>query len=271
MVRNGMRLVFCKVFIVFIMALMPLAQAGASDEFPLRAKYPELPVISLDDLAKDYDSIVVIDVRSRFEYDVIHVDKAKHVPVSNTTFGKNLEETLGGDKSKKAAVYCNGHTCAKSYKAAKKAKELGFTNVMVFDAGIFEWTMAHPERSTLLGQTPAEKSKIIPKDQFKARLIDAAVFEEKIAGDPKAFVIDARDPIQRKQNPEYKVKPRLMPMDKLVAQLENKGFKKMAQGKTMYIFDAVGKQVRWLQYHLEENGMTDYYFLKGGVRSIFEN
>ena len=39
------------------------------------------------------------------------------------------------------------------------------------------------------------------------------------------------------------------------------------KNKQLLIFDAVGKQVRWLQYHLEDGGYSDYYFLAKGVLS----
>ena len=52
-----------------------------------------------------------------------------------------------------------------------------------------------------------------------------------------------------------------MPMDRLVKLLKKGEFK----DKQMLIFDAVGKQVRWLQYHLEDNGYSNYYFLNKGV------
>lgn len=33
----------------------------------------------------------------------------------------------------------------------------------------------------------------------------------------------------------------------------------------LLVYDNVGKQVRWVQYYFEKHGITDYYFLKGGV------
>ena len=252
--------------IALIMLTMSFVNA---EEFPLRSKFPSIPTISTADLAKEYDSIIVVDVRSEFEFNVIHVAKSVHIPIAKSSFGKMLEKALGGDKTQKAAVYCNGHTCSKSYKAAKKAKELGFTNVVAFDAGIFEWTMANPDKSTLLGESPADKSKIISKDDFSKKLVETAEFEKQIAAESDAFIIDARDPIQRKKTPTYKGKIRSMPMDKLVKALANNIFKKSTEGKKLYIFDAVGKQVRWLQYYLEKNGVTNYCFLKGGVWSVF--
>ncbi len=58
-------------------------------------------------------------------------------------------------------------------------------------------------------------------------------------------------------------------MDKLAKNLKVPPFRKSIEGKTLYIFDAVGKQVKWLQYHLEKEGVSDYYFLKKGVWSVY--
>ncbi len=39
---------------------------------------------------------------------------------------------------------------------------------------------------------------------------------------------------------------------------------------TVFIYDAVGKQVRWLQYLLEKNNIENYYFMQGGVKGYIE-
>jgi hypothetical protein len=36
------------------------------------------------------------------------------------------------------------------------------------------------------------------------------------------------------------------------------------QRKTLLIYDAVGKQVMWLQYYLVRGGARDYFFMQGG-------
>jgi hypothetical protein len=42
------------------------------------------------------------------------------------------------------------------------------------------------------------------------------------------------------------------------------------QGKGLLIYDAAGKQVRWLQYYLEDRGVKTYHFMDGGMRSYFK-
>ena len=40
--------------------------------------------------------------------------------------------------------------------------------------------------------------------------------------------------------------------------------------KTLLITDAVGKQVQWLQYYLDEGGYQNYFFLHKGVLGASE-
>lgn len=255
-----------KMMILFwglMLALMIGAgQVAAGEEFPLRAEYPEVKVISTAELARDFANLIVIDVRSTMEYDVGHINEASHVDLSKATFVKDLEVVRGKDDPRTMAFYCNGHTCAKSYKAVKKAAEAGFSNIVAYDAGIFDWIMANPEKATLMGSTPAPQDKIIPKSELQKRMTGFAEFKAK-AAEPNAMVIDIRDPFQRKVIPEVP-KMRNIPLDRLLGLLKEKQF----INNNLLILDAVGKQVSWLQYHLEENGYKNYSFLEKGVAGI---
>lgn len=253
--------------LTIVMAVLFLATPVLAEEFPLRAKYPDVKPISIDDLAAKYNNTIVIDVRSKMEFDTVHVAKAKHVQVTRNDFLSELEKVRAKDGSEPIAFYCNGHSCAKSYKAAVKAMGAGFSNIFCFDAGIFEWVNAYPERGTLLGQTPADKSKLIPKSKLNEHKIEFAAFKTK-AGEPNSVILDTRDPFQRikgtdlDQNKAVVLKNiRSIPMDRMLKLIEKKEF----SDKQLLIFDAVGKQVRWLQYYLEDAGYSDYYFLKKGV------
>ena len=42
--------------------------------FPLRKHFPNCPFISTADLTKNYDNTIIIDVRSKFEFDVVHIE-----------------------------------------------------------------------------------------------------------------------------------------------------------------------------------------------------
>jgi rhodanese-related sulfurtransferase len=249
--------------------IFTVGTAIADSEFPLREKYPNVKPITLEQLNQDYDSTIIVDVRSKEEFDVIHINKALNLPVTKGDFLSSLEKTRAKDGTTDIAFYCNGHTCAKSYKAAKKALGANFENIYCFDAGIFEWTTAYPDKSALLGQTPVSTDKLISKDDLNAHKIGFADFKAK-ASAKNAMVIDLRDPFQRAkdsslpQNKNVDMKGiRNIPMDRLVTLIKKGEFK----NKQLLIFDAVGKQVRWLQYHLEEGGYSDYFFMAKGVLS----
>ena len=254
-------IVFTFVLILFSTSIF------AAGEFPLRAKYPDVQPISIEDLSSRYNGMEIVDVRSKMEFDVIHIAKAKHIQVTKSEFLGNLEQLRSKKDKKPIAFYCNGHTCAKSYKAAAQAINAGFENIYCFDAGIFEWVDAYPEHGTLLGQTPADKSKLISKADLSAKMLPFAHFKEKSL-QPNTIVIDTRDPFQRAKSsdlPQNRIVDlsgiRNIPMDRLLDLLKKKNF----ADKQLLIFDAVGKQVRWLQYHLEENGYNDYNFMEKGA------
>lgn len=259
---------FCLPLLLLIVLTLAVP-LRAEETFPLRAKFPGVAPITTDELAARYDSATIIDVRSKMEFDVIHVSKALYIPVSTADFLKLLGKKA--DKAGKVPLvfYCNGIHCAKSYEAAEQAEAAGFKNVYCYDAGILEWTKRFPDKAAILGKTPAPAGKLISKADFEKRKLSFADFKSK-AQSPNAVVIDMRDPAQRIKEanlPQSKEVllggMRSIPGDRLVELLNKKEF----QGKTLLVFDAVGKQVQWLQYYLEENRYTDYAFLKDGVLS----
>lgn len=253
-----------KTFIMTAMVLFMFVAGAvqASDEYPLRAKYPDVKVMTTQDLNAGFDAAIVVDVRSTMEFDVAHVNKAKHVPISKATFIKDLEKVREKKSATSIVFYCNGHTCAKSYKAAQQTAAAGFDNVYAYDSGIFDWIMAFPDKATFMGRTPAPKEKIIPKSELSKRMLSFAEFKKAAeAGD--VVVIDIRDPFQRKKIPSINGL-RNIPLDRLTKLLQQKEF----SGKKLLLLDAVGKQVRWIQYYLVENGYTDYAFLEKGVAGI---
>jgi len=245
--------------VFMVCAAMFVTKVSAADDFPLRVKFPDMKTISTEELTKGYDSTIIVDVRSSVEFDVARINSAKHVPISKASFVADLEKVRGKTDAAPMAFYCNGHKCPKSYEAYGKAAEAGFTNIFVYDGGIFDWITANADKATLMGKTPAPADKIIPESELKKRMIPLDEFKTK-AANANAMVIDIREPVQRKVIPDI---PNLrnIPLDQLLGQLQKKQF----ADKQLLVLDAVGKQVEWLQYHLEENGYTNYNFLANGV------
>lgn len=239
--------------------------AGAANEFPLRAQYIDVAVIETADLAKRFGDVVVVDVRSSYEYKTLHVKGSVLLPLDDSKFidkVRSMHEQL----KRPIVFYCNGKTCRKSYDAAIKAAQARIPNILCYDAGIADWAKSQPDKTVLLGKSPIRPDDLISHEDFKARLLAPKDFEAKVG--PKAIVLDVRDRIQR-DNP-------LFPFREERAEMEDKAAldpiieQAKREKKTVLIYDQVGKQVEWFQYYLESKGLKDYHFLKGGAQAFFD-
>lgn len=237
-----------------------VSTAHAGDAFPFRGNYSDVPVIELAELSNGSADYFIVDVRSKLEYDVIHIANAVNIPVSNRGFEKLVAKQRPANK--KIITYCNGHTCKKSYKAARRLMKAGLNEVYAFDAGIFDWTQANPDKSTLLGESPANLNNLVPKSTFAEHTLNSKEFFTR-QKDENSFLIDVRESFQRTNGDTLKG-ARSIPVDRLHKWLAA-GNKK---DKVLFIVDAVGKQVRWLQYYLIKYNYENYYFLKGGAEKI---
>lgn len=238
-----------------------VCQQAVADEnmaFPLREKYHGVPTISHQKLYRELASTVVIDVRSKYEFDTLHITNAINISISNAGFITRLMRIRQRD-TRPIVFYCNGITCAKSYKASDKALKFGINNVSTFDLGIFGWTKAHPDASVLLGESPVPLDRLINEKKRVAHLLSPAAFVDRINSD--AMVVDIREHFQRDVIILTKV-TRVASSDKIIGLIR----KAKKYDKTMLIYDAVGKQTRWLQYLLEKEGVEDYYFMEGGLK-----
>ncbi len=239
------------------------AQDGLN--FPLRSKYSSLKPIDTQELAAIYDKAIIVDARNKMEYKVLHM-KGAH----NFLVGKMKEKDLLGLRSKNGSTpmifYCNGITCAKSYKATAKAAKWGFKNIRVYDAGVFHWALKHPERAVFFGKplTPElVADKIISNKKLAEKMLAVPDFIREVRSG-KYTVFDVRDANERSATPIRLAKMRSMPFDTMVTLLE-KGSRAVPR-KSILVLDNVGKQVKWLQYYLRQAGVKDYFFLKGGVQ-----
>lgn len=241
---------------------------AANAEFPGRAIYLGTDYIAIDDLKKEFDNVIVVDVRSHYEYETLRILGAKNLALNSATFVSKMQKLRSDNKDKKIVVYCNGKTCMKSYKAASKAKARGITNVVAFDAGIMDWAKSLPEKAVLLGITPIDPNKLIAKSRFKERLLAPNKFAEMSRG-KNISVLDVRDRLQRMGMALFVGIENQAGLDN-DAKLNHYIKKAINEKKTLLIYDESGKQVRWLMYRLEAKGLQDYYFMKGGTRAYFK-
>lgn len=262
-----MKKLLCALLLALSSLIQPVANAAnqANDEFPFRVRYPDVEVMTTADLAKRINDVLVIDVRSKYEYDTLHVKDAVNVPLT-TGFGDKM--VLLRDKHKKPFVfYCNGKTCLKSYDAVLLAAKARLDNIYAYDAGIFDWAKAQPEKTVLLGRSPIKPEDMIDKKRFQAHLLDPKDFGARV-GD-KSVVLDVRDRVQRDTAlfPFKEQRAQLDELKKIDAVIEEAKLQK----KTLLVYDQTGKQVEWFQYYLENKGMKDYYFMKGGAQAHFDH
>jgi predicted sulfurtransferase len=260
---------------LLILVMLPVsvfaAQKSDKEGFPGRThkKYKDAPYIELEDLKKKLNDVIVVDARSRFEYETLKIKGAINIPVALKTFGDEVKKLR--EKSDKPLVfYCNGHTCMKSYKAVLDAQKAGVDNVFAYDAGIFDWAKAYPNDAELLGKSPVDNRDILSKKQFKSRVLNPDKFSELATDDPsKVIVLDIRDKYQRAGIGFFPVQERwtsLNKMEKVYSYIR----KAKEKGKALFIYDEVGKQVRWLQYALEREGIKNYYFMEKGATGYYK-
>ena len=236
-------------------------------EFPGRDRYPKTAFISITDFQKVKDSVVIVDVRSEYEHQTLRIKGALNVSISSTDFVEKMRKLRTENPSKQIVVYCNGKTCMKSYKAAKKCRDNKIKNVVSYDAGIMDWAKKYPADSVLLGKSPVDPKKIIGKKVFKTYLIKPEEFEKKLSG--KVLVLDVRDSFQRDGTGLFSGKERNVSIND-VAGLSKYIAQANKRGQTLLIYDAVGKQIRWLQYLLEEQNAKSYFFMNGGAKAYYQ-
>jgi rhodanese-related sulfurtransferase len=247
-----------------------LTTAAAADEgFPGRAKFPRISTYSMTQLHDHLDQVVVVDARSHYEFETLRIKGALNIPVADKDFEDKVLQ-LHQQSKKPIVFYCNGRSCFKSYIAARRAKEANIQDVHAYDAGIFEWVKRYPEKSVLLNASPVDPKQLISRDRFKAHLLDPNTFSDRATLQGKAtMILDVRDKYQRAGVGFYPGKERWVSLDQR-EKLQRYIQKARRSNKTLLIYDEVGKQVRWLQYALEKEGIKDYYFMHKGARGYFE-
>lgn len=237
--------------------------------FPYRDSYPEIKIIELGELKAGLDkgAFLVIDVRTPTEFNAIHIKRAINLPYTTAKFSEQLKALSRENPGKEFAVYCNGITCIKSYKAAEDALYAGIEKVYAFDAGIRAWANTYPDQTLLNGEEMESKDRLSNADrQFFNCCLSYDQFKS-LSGNENTVIIDARDPMQRTKPLPGMEKALKIPLDKLVDNIISKGHMK---DKALFIFDQVGKQVNWLMFYLEKNGYTNYHFLAGGATAVLK-
>ena len=254
-------------FSLILMSLSISSISASVEDFPGRALYESVPVIQLTELHNKLNDVIIVDVRSAYEFKTLRVMGAVNIPLAESDFISQMQ-ALRKKSDKSIVVYCNGKTCMKSYKAARKCQVENVKNVVAYDAGIFDWAKQYPKQTLLLGETLRDTKALISKEEFNAHLISSDAFSDRVAN-TEDIILDVRDRFQREAisifiGREHQVYlDNTKRLDKYIEIAKN-------NNKALLIYDAAGKQVQWLQYYLKNKGVKEYYFMKGGIHAYFE-
>jgi len=252
-----------------VLGAAPVAASAQAYEFPGRHLYERFGVEAIDlfDLRGQLSSSTLVDVRPRLEYDIMHIEGAHHVDMERSDFEQQVL-ALKSEHGGPLVFYCNGRQSYLSYRAAARATEAGIQSAEAYDAGVKDWADRYPGLARLKGG-PVNAEDLISEEAFEARLLEGERFAEQIASQPDAMVLDVRSSSDRDEVSLFQGREINAPLSD-VDGLNRTLAEAQRAGQTLYIFDQHGQQVRWLQYHLRERGIDDYYFLAGGMQRFYD-
>lgn len=102
------------------------------------AQYPVIDASQLKTWMTGKKSVVLIDSRTHEEYLQAHIPGAISIPAEQMK--ANIAK-LPKEKSAPIIFYCRGLGCTLSRTAAGQAVEMGYTNLMVYQAGMPDWLL----------------------------------------------------------------------------------------------------------------------------------
>ena len=114
--------------------LLPLLLTACGEKETASAEYRQISVSEAADMMQAETDYILLDVRTRTEFEEKHIPGAICVP--NETIGSEPPEELP-DKDQLILIYCRSGN--RSKQAARKLADLGYTNIVEF-GGINDWT-----------------------------------------------------------------------------------------------------------------------------------
>ena len=140
-------------FLLFLSALLTGCTGQILDGPGMVNSYQQIDQETAKQMMEKDDGHVVVDVRTREEYDAGHIPGAILIP--NENIGTEPPEELP-DRNQIILIYCRSGN--RSKQAAQKLFDMGYTNIYEF-GGINTWTgEITPEEDTTVKNTPAELS-----------------------------------------------------------------------------------------------------------------
>lgn len=117
------------------------------EDFPLRNRYRDLNILSVEEFYSIYNDVVIIDVRPKYAYDYLHIEGAYNIPLKSPDFIEQMR-ALEKDNNKPIVFYCFGYDCHLSYDACRQTKKYikSDNTLMVYDGGLLDWAKRYPDK-----------------------------------------------------------------------------------------------------------------------------
>ena len=256
-----MRFSYLKIFVLMFLFLWP-ATLLAQNNFLLRSLYPAVKIISTEGLAERFDDVVLIDVRSAFEFEVMHIDTAVDLPLTTGQLAASLDKLARSRADITLVLYCSDSTCSSAFEAAEIATNIGFKKVLVYDGGVKSWLDTYPEKTFLMGDRTAHPYQVLSKQKHNDHLLSWQDFSAK-AKMENSLVVDIRPRFVRHSSPLLN-DIHSIEMDSLLEAVSNRIWTE----KRLLIYDMGGEEVRLLHYFLQASGYVNYYFLQSGMDDV---
>ena len=256
-----MRLSFLKLVALLFLFLWPTALL-AQNNFLLRSLYPAVKIINTARLVERFDDVVLIDVRSAFEFEVMHINTAVNFPLASGQLATSLEKLAHSSAARTLVFYCSDSTCSSAFEAAEIATSMGFQKVLVYDGGVKSWLDTSPEKTFLVGERTGHPYQVLSEQKHDEHLLSWQDFSAE-AKMENSLVVDIRPRFVRHSSPMLDdIHP--IEMESLFEAVSNRIWTE----KRLLIYDMSGEEVRLLHYFLQASGYVDYYFLESGMESV---
>ncbi|MCX5691199.1 MAG: rhodanese-like domain-containing protein [Planctomycetota bacterium] len=114
----------------------PIDTTGLPAEYPFRPEYELTPRQVMEMRRANPQSILIIDVRTQPEWDLVHVDGAEHIPLDDI---ERRASEVQPEPGQVVATLC--HHGVRSLKASLALRQLGVSGAMSIAGGIDSWSL----------------------------------------------------------------------------------------------------------------------------------
>ena len=224
-----------------VILLLMLCCALLTSSAAFAAEYSIITTAELKSKMDAGDDLLLINALSPIEHDDLHIKGSINIPSSMVKAGYPL---LPESKDRLLVFYCKGPKCSKSGKAAQKALDLGYTNVMVYNEGLPAWAKSRYPTASNVDYPRFRVDRLTPKE----------VFEQKNS----AILLDIR-------GPEVKKIGRIDGTVNIQLDDLRDEYTRLSKDKKIITLDHAGKQVNITAKFLKAKGYENLAVMDGGM------